>query len=41
LAVESIEEPEKYPLVSQAQPHRRLRPAVTRKAAKRAPHRRG
>ena len=32
LAVESIEHPEKYPLVSQAQPNRRLQPTAARKS---------
>src|SRR6476661_8543341 len=31
LAVESIEHPEKYPLVSQAQPNKRLQPTAARK----------
>src|SRR5438874_3756912 len=31
LAVESIEHPEKYPLVSQAQPKRRLQPTKARR----------
>ena len=31
LAVESIEHPEKYPLVSQAQPNKRLQPTATRR----------
>jgi hypothetical protein len=37
LAVESIEHPEKYPLVSQAQPNKRLQPSKARQrpAAKR------
>ncbi|MGQ0736753.1 MAG: DUF2442 domain-containing protein [Acidobacteriota bacterium] len=30
LAVESLEQPEKYPLVSKAQPNRRLQPAKAR-----------
>lgn len=41
LAVESIEHPEKYPLVSQAQPNKRLQPAAGRKRMKRAPRRSG
>lgn len=32
LAVESIEHPEKYPLVSQAQPNRRLQPSKARRS---------
>ena len=32
LAVESLEHPEKYPLVSKVQPHRGLRPAKVRGA---------
>ncbi len=40
LAVESIEHPEKYPLVSQAQPNRRLQPAARRRS-KRKRSRRG
>ena len=40
LAVESIEHPEKYPLVSQAQPGRRLQPTAARKAPKGARRRR-
>jgi hypothetical protein len=32
LAVESLEHPEKYPLVSKAQPNRRLQPAKARGA---------
>src|SRR2546425_11224178 len=31
LAVESIEPPEKYPLVSQAKPNKRLQPTATRR----------
>jgi len=31
LAVESIDHPEKFPLVSQAQPHKRLQPAKVRR----------
>jgi hypothetical protein len=41
LAVESIEQPEKYPLVSQAQPNKRLQPTAARTASKRTPRRRG
>ena len=37
LAVESIEHPEKYPLVSQAQPNTRPTKARRRSAQKRAP----
>ena len=35
LAVESIEHPEKYPLVSQAQPNRRLQPTAARRVSRR------
>lgn len=39
LAVESIEHPEKYPLVSQAQPNKRLQPTkVRRRSAKKRAH---
>ena len=42
LAVESIEHPEKYPLVSRTQPNNRLQPSATRGRSKRAaPRRRG
>ena len=44
LAVESIEHPEKYPLVSQAQPNKRLQPAAAAaraRAKKRTSRRRG
>ena len=42
LAVESIEHPEKYPLVSKAQPNRRLQPTAARaRNKKRASRRRG
>jgi hypothetical protein len=41
LAVESIEHPEKYPVVSQAQPKRRLPPTTVRKPSKRERRRRG
>jgi hypothetical protein len=41
LAVESIEQPEKFPLVSQAQPSKRLRPTAARKGTKRVSRRRG
>jgi len=41
LAVESIERPEKYPLVSQAQPNKRLQPTAARQSAKRTGRRRG
>ena len=44
LAVESIEHPEKYPLVSQAQPNKRLQPTAARRAKssqKRVRRRRG
>jgi len=34
LAVESIEHPEKYPLVSQAQPIRRLQPTKARRRSR-------
>ena len=34
LAVESIEPPEKYPLVSQAQPRKRLRPSTRRRSTR-------
>src|SRR5688500_2553686 len=42
LAVESIERPEKYPLVSQAPPNKRLQPSKARRkrGAKRSPRRR-
>src|ERR1700681_3833105 len=39
LAVESIEHPEKYPLVSQVQ-HRRLRPTAVRRSSKKLARRR-
>ena len=39
LAVESIEHPEKYPLVSQAQPNKRLQPTKARRqSAKKRAH---
>ncbi len=42
LAVESIEHPEKYPLVSQAQPiNRRLQPTAARRSPKKRASRRG
>ena len=41
LAVDSIEHPEKYPLVSQAQPNKRSQPSAARKAPRRARRRRG
>lgn len=42
LAVESIEHPERYPLVSRAQPPKRLQPAAVRgRGKKAAPRRRG
>ena len=42
LAVESIEHPEKYPLVSRAQPNKRLQPTAARtQAQKQASRRRG
>lgn len=41
LAVESIEHPEKYPLVSQVQPNKRLPPTAPRKAPRRKSLRRG
>jgi len=41
LAVESIEHPERYPLVSQARPDRRLRPASTPKRTRTKPGRPG
>ena len=42
LAVESIEHPEKYPLVSKAQPNKRLQPtAASARAKKPASRRRG
>ena len=42
LAVESIEHPEQFPLVSQAQPNKRLQPtAARRRPKKRKPSRRG
>lgn len=40
LAVESIEHPEKYPLVSQAKPPKRLQPTAARGSAKRTSRRR-
>jgi hypothetical protein len=40
LAVESIEHPEKYPLVSKAQPSKRLQPTAARARAKKAASRR-
>jgi len=40
LSVESIERPEKFPLVSQAQPNNRLQPPVRRRGKKRRPSRR-
>ena len=40
LAVESIEHPEKYPLVSRAQPNKRLQPTAARARAKRPASRR-
>ena len=42
LAVESIEHPEKFPLVSQGQPSKRLQPRTARRRTKkRSPSRRG
>ena len=41
LTVESIEHPEKYPLVSQAQPNKRLRPTAARRSPKKRVSRRG
>jgi len=41
LAIESIEHPAKYPLVSQAQPNQRFQPTAARTTAKRASRRRG
>src|SRR5437870_1853601 len=42
LAVECIEHPEKYPLVSRVQPNKRLQPAAARaRAKKRTSRRRG
>lgn len=41
LAVDSIEHPEKYPLISQAQPHKRRQPTAARKEPGRSRHRRG
>jgi len=41
LAVESIDHPEEYPLVSQAQPNRRLQPTAARRRSKRKRNRRG
>ena len=41
LAVESIEHPEKYPLVSQAQPSKRLQPTAARRSPKKRVSRRG
>jgi uncharacterized protein DUF2442 len=40
LAVESIEHPEKYPLLSKAQPNRRLQPASARARTKKQTSRR-
>src|SRR5438128_10836623 len=40
LAVESIEHPEKYPLVSKTQPNRRLQPTAARARAKKPNSRR-
>ena len=39
LAVESIEHPEKFPLVSQAQPNRRSQPTKARSRSSKKPHR--
>lgn len=39
LAVESIESPEKYPLVSEAQPTRRLQPTKARRPSTKKPRR--
>ena len=36
LAVESLEHPEKYPLVSKAPPHRRVQPPKARRASTKA-----
>lgn len=36
LAVESIEQPEKFPLVSQAQPIKRLQPTAARRTGKKS-----
>jgi hypothetical protein len=41
LAVESIEHPETYPLISRAQPNTRLQPTAARKEPGRARRRRG
>src|SRR6266487_5372087 len=41
LAVESIEHPERFPLISQARPDRRLRPASTPKRTRTKPGRPG
>ena len=41
LAVESIERPEKYPLMSQAQPNKRLQPTAARRSPKKRASRRG
>jgi len=41
LAVESIEHPEKYPLVSQAQPNKRSQPTAARRSPKKRASRRG
>ena len=41
LAVESIEHPEKYPLMSQAQPNKRLQPTAARRSPKKRASRRG
>ena len=40
LAVESIEHPEQYPLVSRVQPNRRLQPTAARARAKKSASRR-
>jgi hypothetical protein len=39
LAVESIDHPERFPLVSQAQPSRRLQPTKARRRSGKKPHR--
>ena len=41
LGVDSIEHPERYPLVSKVQPNKRLQPTAARGSAKRTSRRRG
>ncbi|MBI2159516.1 MAG: DUF2442 domain-containing protein [Candidatus Rokubacteria bacterium] len=40
LAVESLDHPERYPLVSRAQPNKRLQPTKARRSPRRTPGRR-